>query len=348
MDTIADFATKRGGLFYPKADLPSPALSRGPATVSIDVNHLGELCRHHLGATPTRVAPLADQGTQHALFRLTLPDGKDVIARVNCDNTGRNCPLLLDTWASSRLRAAGLPALEVYAVDLSRRWLPFDCELLEAARGVSLRDFDHDDDTLSPLLTRLGTFLAGVHRIDADGYGLLVPDQAARGACPSWPVYLNNHLDRHLAVCLDTNAISPTECATIRRLFDDRLPGLADVAPRLLHGDAGNHNVFVADGEVSCLIDWEDAVAGDPVYEVAFWATFHPERRHWAFLDGYFADRPVEPDFTDRFWLYFLRVALAKTVVRHNFGLTDKPGRPPASRRIQRAVQGLREPARAA
>jgi hypothetical protein len=346
MGTIAEFAAKRGGLFYPKADLPAPALSRGPASVSIDVSHLGVFCRHHLGAAPTRVAPLAEQGTQHALFRLTLPDGKDVIARVNCDEGERSYPLHLDAWASGRLRAAGLPALEVYAVDLSRRRLPFDCELLEAARGVSLREFDHDDDALSPLLTRLGTFLARVHQIDVGGHGLLVPDHETRGTCPSWPSYLNNHLDRHLAICRDINAISQTECATIRRLFDDRLPELTTMS--LLHGDPGNHNVFVAGGEVSCLIDWEDAVAGDPVYEVAFWATFHPERRHQAFLDGYFGEHLSDPDFSDRFWLYFLRVALAKTVVRHNLGLTDKPGRPPASRRIQRGLQGLREPARAA
>jgi hypothetical protein len=41
--------------------------------------------------------------------------------------------------------------------------------------------------------------------------------------------------------------------------------------------------------------------------------------------------------------LYFLRVALAKTVVRHNLGLRDRPGRPPASLRIQRGLQGVAE-----
>jgi len=43
----------------------------------------------------------------------------------------------------------------------------------------------------------------------------------------------------------------------------------------------------------------------------------------------------------ERFWTYFLRVALAKTVVRHNLGLRDRPGRPPASRRIQLALDRL-------
>src|SRR5262249_11642211 len=157
-----------------------------------------------------------------------------------------------------------------------------------------------------------------LHRLETAGFGLLVPGEEARGSCPSWPAYLDNHLDRHLAVCREIAAISPQESRAIPRLFDDRLPALAGRGPRMPHGDPGRHNGVVAGGDVSCLIDWEDAVSGDPIYEVAFWATFHPERRHAAFLDGYLAEHPREADFTDRFWLYFLRVALAKTVVRHN------------------------------
>jgi Ser/Thr protein kinase RdoA (MazF antagonist) len=87
------------------------------------------------------------------------------------------------------------------------------------------------------------------------------------------------------------------------------------------------------------LIDWEDCLAGDPVFDIAFWATFHPERRHDVFLEGYRGVRDLPDDFELRFWLYFLRTALSKTVLRHRFGLQDKPGRPPASLRIHRGLE---------
>ena len=114
---------------------------------------------------------------------------------------------------------------------------------------------------------------------------------------------------------------------------------LGDVPARLCHGDLGNHNVFVRDGHVSALIDWEDCLAGDPVYDVAFWATFHPPRRYDALIAGYRAAGTVPEDFFRRFWLYYLRVALAKTVVRARFGLVDLPGHMPASLRIRLGLQ---------
>src|SRR5207253_1741030 len=79
----------------------------------------------------------------------------------------------------------------------------------------------------------------------------------------------------------------------------------------------------------------------DPVFDVAFWATFHPDRRHGAFLDGYRSVRDLPADFERRFRLYYPRVALSKTVLRHRLGLADRPGRPPASLRIQRALERL-------
>jgi len=111
------------------------------------------------------------------------------------------------------------------------------------------------------------------------------------------------------------------------------------MGPVLLHGDLGSHNVFTDGRDVTAVIDWEDALSGDPVFDIAFWATFHPDRRHAAFLDGYRAVRALPADFEWRFWLYYLRVALAKTVLRHRLGITDRPGRLPASRRIQKGLE---------
>jgi thiamine kinase-like enzyme len=93
------------------------------------------------------------------------------------------------------------------------------------------------------------------------------------------------------------------------------------------------------------LIDWEDACIGDPMLDLANWATFHPERRWPVFFEAASEQGPYaqRSEMRALFWLYYLRVALAKTVHRIRFGVTDKPGRPPASMRIQRALKGLHE-----
>jgi len=346
---VQHYAAQRRAMFYPKADAPpadgpAPALSDAAA-----LEALPGLCRTCLGEGVRSAAPLGDQGTWHRLFRVVLAGGREVIARFNARaGAARDYGLLLDRWANEALRSAGIPALEVYAVDLTRAYCPWDYALMAPARSACLRDHDNDEGALLPLLRGLGAFLAEVHRIPTRGYGLLVPAAdglSVEGAADSWSGYLLTRLEEHLEVCQSIAAVSGEEARLIRSLFGARGPEAPAAA--LLHGDPGSHNAFGAGGAISCLIDWEDALAGDPAYEVAFWATFHPERRHPAFFEGYFDGHSPSAEFMERFWTYFLRVALAKTVVRHNLGLRDRPGRPPASRRIQLALDRLR-PRRAA
>jgi aminoglycoside phosphotransferase (APT) family kinase protein len=347
---LAEFAARRRGLFYPKADLPAGQLALAAEEAAGAADYLPYLCGRHLGTSPEAVCLLGDQGTFHRIYRAAMPGGRDVIVRFNVlAEPAHDHGMSLDRWAARTQRAAGLPACEVLVVDLTRRFCPWDYQLLEPAPGVSLRQFDDDEAGLRPHLVRLGAFLAALHQIATNGHGLLVPDEtgeSVRGSCRSWGDYLGNHLARHLGVCRDIGAVTAEEVRDIERAFAVRTPAVS--RPVLLHGDPGNHNVFVSADAVTAMIDWEDALSGDAAHEVAFWATFHPERRHPAFFEGYFDGCQPGDDFLERFWLYFLRVSLAKTVVRHNLGLKDRPGRPPASLRIQRGLRGLYAPRRAA
>src|SRR5262249_51720235 len=137
-------------------------------------------------------------------------------------------------------------------------------------------------------------------------------------------------------------AISPAERRRIERHFEDADGLLDGVEPVLLHGDLSGRNIFTDGVAITAVIDWEDCLAGDPVFDLAFWATFHQDERHGALLDGYASVRPLPADFDARFWLYYLRVALSKTVQRHRFGYPDRvPGFPPASHRIGKALARL-------
>src|SRR5262249_50943547 len=176
-------------------------------------------------------------------------------------------------------RGAGLPALGVYHVALSRRLCPFDFEIMEEARGRTLRAFDHDDALLRPLLEEMGRVLARVHGIGTRGFGFLdvrplVHGEVgpARGLFPTWRDYVLVRFDEHLRTCVAIGAVSPEEARRIEQVFATLDDMLAGVEPALLHGDPGNHNVFTEDGAVTALIDWEDCLSGDPAFDIAFWA----------------------------------------------------------------------------
>jgi hypothetical protein len=345
----------RGSVFYPKADSPLDDaalrdLRRGDCS-AIAPSDVLDACRSALGRRPISVTPLPFQGTFHRLYRAVMPDGLPVIVRTSpIDAPGHDHGLLADLWASRRLRPLGLPVVEVFAVDLSRAFVPFDFQVMAEAPGRSLREFDHDDDAILPLLHALGRTIARLHGVRLEGFGWVdaspMTDPGADpgriiGIFDSWGDYVRLRLCEHLSICVSLGSIDAAEADRIGRLFGDSGGLFRAVEPRLLHGDLGNHNVFVSGGQVSALIDWEDCLAGDPAFDVAFWATFHPDRRLDAILGGYGSEAESPGDFLRRFWLYYLRIALSKTVLRHRFGDVDRPGRAPAAARIRKALDRL-------
>jgi hygromycin-B 4-O-kinase len=79
----------------------------------------------------------------------------------------------------------------------------------------------------------------------------------------------------------------------------------------LVHGDFGANNVLVNQGSVSGVLDWEQALVGDPLYDVAntrFWATYLPcmdmQAAHF--------DRTLAgvPGYRDRVLCYALRIGI--------------------------------------
>ncbi len=352
---IAGHRSLRRATFYPKTDSPLPdALLRSlrDAGPPEDLRPLADLCRVHLGEGPTRLEPLDHQGTFHQLFRAELASGDRWIIRTNrLVASCRDLDLHVDAWAYRRLHETGLASLRIAVVDSSRERVGFDYEIMEEARGDSLRIFDEADAEMLPRLADLGRFLARVHAIPTEGYGWIDPgplvlglsDKVA-GLFDRWGDYLRLRLNDHVRACVDAAILDEGAAKDVERCLRDVGSREDGFSPSLLHGDLGNHNVFhERDRGITAVIDWEDCLSGDPVFDLAFWATFHPERRWSCFLDAYWSatetTRPV--DFERRFWLYYLRIALSKTVHRQRFGYSDRPGRPPASSRIDRALREL-------
>lgn len=344
-------ASETGGakpVFYRKTDLagvPADWKAEKDRQARAWLPGIVEAAPLFCGEAPVSIELLPGLGTFHALYRIVLRSGERRILRASLPPEPA-VEFHIDPWAMRAMEERGLPFLKIHTVDLSRRVLPFDFEVMAEAAGRTLQTFEdlESQAVAEPLLFALGAALGGIHRIETTGFGPL--DAAAlaggagrgSGALRSWREYIGLNLGEHLEVCRAIGAISAGELARIWGEFDRAGEALDRAPSRLLHGDPGHHNVFSDGRGITAIIDWEDALCGDPVFDAAYWGTFCRDGMREPFLAGYRSALPLPEDFERRYWLYYLRIAISKTVHRSRFGQADAPGRPPASARIQKGL----------
>ncbi len=356
---IASFDAVRKTIFYPKTDVESIAslcaqlAQTREHDLALYQDEVRNICLHHFGTVPLAIVPMKSGGTFHVVYKVQCVDGQWYVVRLNrLKDLRKSYEFLVDEWVYETLKDHGLACSSIVQIDCSRTLCSTDYELLTYVEGRPLTAFeDPQTQFMKPeLLQAVGNYVARYHCITLTGCGplsvqLLDQNQQPSGVHSTWLDYILVKLPKHIAVCGDSGAITGQEAATIERLFNDDYRRLFEQSNGcLLHGDLGNHNFISADGAtVAGLIDWEDCMSGDSVFDIAFWGTFFKDHMRDDFLIGYQRVRQLPADFELRYWLYYLRIALSKTVHRIHFGYTDKPGRQPASLRIQKALAGVRK-----
>lgn len=169
--------------------------------------------------------------------------------------------------------------------------------------------------------------LNNINNIKLNGFGPL--DDSLCGIFDSWKEYLLCDVPKHIDTCVKYNFINNQEVKDILYYFDNLIPGVKQ--GYVLHNDVSPDNVI--NGH---LIDWDSAIVGDPLFEVASVCCFYPENKFGKIFKDYYYSKS-RPDYL--FWLYYLRIALSRTVVRSNRGLIKNS----RSDRILLALRKLKE-----
>jgi hygromycin-B 4-O-kinase len=245
-------------------------------------------------------------GDDSLAFRVRSGEGTFVL-RINRSAAGFE----KDAFAFRRFAGPQLPIPRVLQIGSAADH--FFC-LSEAAVGRTLQDLSSAE--LPPLLQPTADVLQAIAEAklgdDMAGYG---PFHAI-GSAPfqTWHEFLN-----------DIANAAHYDWTLVRRVFDvknetgdllDRLLSLADDCPEtraLVHGDFGSNNVLTDGEKITAVIDWSEAMFGDPLYDVAnifFWKNWLPCMEEQA---SYFESRPnMRKDFGDRLLCYQLRIGLAE------------------------------------
>lgn len=196
------------------------------------------------------------------------------------------------------------------------------------AEGIPIAELETQEEK-NTAYSDLGRLLAVLHTVGVSGYGLINPfESRLTGVKGRWLDHILTKLDDHIQYAVRQDLIGEAEAHYIEKVIREFCYSQhiwSTECATLLHGDLSDNNVFVKHDAVTAILDWEDALGGDPIFDLANWATFiaHPYTVHHHLLDSYFRYQVKPADFDIRFSVYYLRIALSKLVQLHRYGVKD-------------------------
>jgi len=166
------------------------------------------------------------------------------------------------------------------------------------------------EDHFQELIISLGGLISKFHEIElpknnADLYNLNLK--------PSWTEFINQGINEpKLTNLFKRLKLVEKYIPKLINLFSKYEEIYTTIKPALLYGDFNPRNVLVADNKITGLIDFENSMIGDPIYDLARWDYFYPFHGFELnlILKGYTNFTQIRRDFDKKLHLYRLHLGI--------------------------------------
>ncbi|MFC1647230.1 aminoglycoside phosphotransferase family protein [Patescibacteria group bacterium] len=319
---LVDFTNYQKTLFFSKIDGGYPVGIMDSRKVQHHED-IKKIFKEKLAKETTEITELARR-TLHYVYRVKTGDGAYII-RINAASMFyKELQFYIELFAMEELEKRNITHLKIYDIDTSRSLVDYDFEIMDVVSGDSVRDLSGKEAVPPALFEKIGVYMAGVHTIQTSGYGPFNIEKILKGqgvgVHEEWGEYLTINVDKHLEYTVMAELLTVAEADAVKDVLAI-LAGLQVEQPVFLHGSIANRNIFSQNGEVSGVIDWEDGVSGDPVFDLSFFGAGCYGHEEWyvSFMEGYKKVSSLPDDYEKRFWAYYLRVSIAKAITRIRF-----------------------------
>ncbi len=225
---------------------------------------------------------------------------------------------------------AGVPVPKVRAVDATRERVPFAWQVLEKIPQPDLNQHHKAGRLdLGAAAEAIGAAVARWQWIEPAGFGPFDVRAWREGRTLSgfharYADYFFLNFERHLEFLVEREFFPSTEATEIRREIERHRELLEIEQGCLVHKDLALWNVLGPADGIAAFIDWDDAIAGDPLDDLSLLGCFYDGAIVGRALEGYRAVRPLPEDYRRRFWLHLLRNMIVKAVIRVGAGYFDR------------------------
>ena len=255
---------------------------------------------------------------------------KRVVVRIN-QTSVEDDYFEIEECIYNKLNALDIQNCSVYWVEKRGKNFPYDFiiedRLLIGDFEKLLEDGKYDADEEARLVNLSGQLLRNIHSIKTKKYGFFDRSQIKHGLIgtkDTWADYFFTALDSNLSTLIELGYINDNKASQIKNTIKENSNFLTYDSPVLLHGDYCDHNIISNEHTITGVIDWTDAMSGDPIHDIAFWSSFYSSDRLKIFLEGYYGLDEKPTSFWQTLNLYLLRINVSKAVLRNKYGISGR------------------------
>ncbi|GIP21175.1 aminoglycoside phosphotransferase [Paenibacillus sp. J22TS3] len=274
-------------IFYLKTDSVCAVIEETCNEVKIYLNrviNLDSLNKSKLTSTELKsivgqpiksVTELAD-GWANTAYCIVLSDGTPLVLKVA---PAKDKPLMRCEQNNMRTevealrlvaKSANVPVPRVLSYDPSCSLVPCEYFIMEYIQGTPLNKIKASlsEEELAAVQEEIGVYNKRINTIQGETFGLLGRPERGR---MTWKEVFHSMIEGVLADGEEIGVVFPESYGEIRRQMLRHFDALDEVkVPYLVHWDLWEGNVFIQDGKVSGIIDFERAFWGDPLIEFFF------------------------------------------------------------------------------
>lgn len=335
----------RQDIYYWKCDRPAAfhgTQTRAEADPKIE-QQLREALKRCFDTQAVDLKPGAGQGN-HLTWNADVM-GLPMFVRVE-SGPEKDDHLAIESAVLDQVRAVGVITPEVFGCDATRSRVPFAWQALERIAAPDLNHWfklGHLD--VSRIAFDIGQAVAKWQLITLTGFGtlewsaqssvrkeVLTTPEPHRGLCgpllcgsrSSYADYFHLRLDEHLSFLVSRGFLSSQQRDEIAAEIQQHHALLNLPQGCLVHKDLALWNILGERDQIAAFIDFDDAISGDPMDDLALLACFHDAAFLQRAFEGYQSVRALPEHHLRRFWLHLLRNMIVKSVIRVGAGYFDR------------------------
>lgn len=320
-------------IFYPvahRSDEEIAALTLRYET--FDENLIPAIVRESVGMTAVSWKKPESWSTSHVIYIVTVREReRPIVIRANIGWGKPEVYMAVEKLITDRVATLNVPVNRILFVDTSRKVYPFDYQIQDMLEGVDIEaNFHGTRQDYDQLSFDIGRYVAMWGELSLEGFGrfdegLAIAGQL-RGTKQSMYDYVIVRLDEDIKHLVDHGVLSFAKGEEVRKLFEIHKPVLNVKQGTLVQYDLADHNImFDGARTVTGIFDWEAAVVGDPVLDLASaptWKTHYP--REEKMIEGYGSLREFPNFFREKMNIYTLRTMIWKMVYAMRSGILNE------------------------